>query len=142
MVAVECLNVGLTTLGKAAMSRGLKIAMMQNFVFTGVDYSSPTLGSAMANLVPACTFFIAVVFRLERFDIKSSSSQAKLIGTLVSISGALTVTLYEGPPIYDPSHHLPHHHHPNNGLLTQNWVLGGLFLELLIYQYPYGTISK
>ncbi|KAK1317693.1 WAT1-related protein [Acorus calamus] len=173
MVAVECLDVGLATLGKAAMSHGLShfifvfysnalaslvlipcsfifhrrdlpplnfslvfrffllgligIAMMQNFVFTGVDYSSPTLGSAMANLVPACTFFIAVVFRLERFDIKSSSSQAKLIGTLVSISGALTVTLYEGPPIYDPSHHLPHHHHPKSGFLTQNWVLGGLF---------------
>jgi drug/metabolite transporter (DMT)-like permease len=36
---------------------------MQNCVFTGVSYSSPTLASAMSNLVPAFTFLLAVIFR-------------------------------------------------------------------------------
>lgn len=39
------------------------ITVMQNCVFTGVDYSSPTLASAMSNLIPAFTFLIALIFR-------------------------------------------------------------------------------
>ena len=40
-----------------------RITLMQNCVFTGVSYSSPTLASAMSNLVPAFTFVLAVFFR-------------------------------------------------------------------------------
>jgi len=36
---------------------------MQNCVFTGVSYSSPTLASAMGQLIPAFTFLLAVIFR-------------------------------------------------------------------------------
>ncbi|KAJ8643768.1 hypothetical protein MRB53_005516 [Persea americana] len=176
MVAVECLDVGLTTLSKAAMSRGMShfifvlysnalaalilvplssfqrkkrppltlpllcrffflgltgITIMQNCVFTGISYSSPTLGSAMSNLIPAFTFILAIIFRLEKLDIRSSRSQAKLVGTLVSISGALVVTLYKGPSIWSSSHSLPLHHRqqsPPNSLKAENWVLGALFL--------------
>ncbi|KAL6181855.1 hypothetical protein ACLB2K_048503 [Fragaria x ananassa] len=144
MVMVECLDVGLTTLSKAAMSRGMShfvfvvysnalatlillpssfiihrnkrppltfsilckffllslagITVMQNCVFTGVSYSSPTLASAMSNLVPAFTFFLAVIFRMEKLDLRNSRSQIKIIGTLVSISGALVAAILKGYP--------------------------------------------
>ncbi|KAG8484018.1 hypothetical protein CXB51_023249 [Gossypium anomalum] len=35
---------------------------MQNCVTIGVRYSSPTLGSALANLIPAFTFLLAIIF--------------------------------------------------------------------------------
>lgn len=177
MVMVECLDVGLTTLSKAAMSRGMDrfvfvvysnafaslilfsisfiflrtkrpplsfsllckffllslagITVMQNCVFTGVSYGSPTLGSAMSNLIPAFTFLLAVAFRLENLDLRSSRSLIKILGTLVSISGALIVTLYKGPPILaglikSPSISSNDHLQKT----ANNWVIGGLFFAM------------
>ncbi|BBH03841.1 nodulin MtN21 /EamA-like transporter family protein [Prunus dulcis] len=107
------------------------ITVMQNCVFTGVSYSSPTLASALSNLVPAFTFFLAVVFRMEKFDLRNSRSQIKIMGTLVSISGALIVTLYKGPAVgFLPSQPAIDSSPPNPTMLTSmnNWVTGGLFL--------------
>ncbi|GKV22830.1 hypothetical protein SLEP1_g32652 [Rubroshorea leprosula] len=67
--------------------------------YTGIEYSSPTLGTAMLNLVPAFTFILAVTFRMEKLDWRSRSSQAKTLGTLVSIAGAFVVTFYKGPKV-------------------------------------------
>ncbi|KAI8533748.1 hypothetical protein RHMOL_Rhmol10G0033500 [Rhododendron molle] len=173
MVAMECTNVGLNTLFKAATNQGMsyhvfvvyaygiaallllpspffslrsrvlpplnfsisyKIFLLgvigctsQIMGYTGINYSSPTLASAISNLVPAFTFILALLFRMEKLALKSSSSQAKIIGTIVSISGAFVVTLYKGPPIEltpSPSISL---HHPL-GSPQSNWVIGGLFL--------------
>ncbi|XWS37380.1 hypothetical protein CRYUN_Cryun19dG0038000 [Craigia yunnanensis] len=175
MVAVECLDVGLTTLSKAAMSKGMShfvfvvysnalasiillpaafiftrkkrppitlpllfkffllsiagITLMQNCIFTGVSYSSPTLASALGNLIPAFTFLLAVIFRMEKLELKSSKSQIKILGTLVSISGALVMTLYKGPPILSPPAQ-PHSQPSPSSILTtpNNWIIGGLFV--------------
>ncbi|CAL5323784.1 unnamed protein product [Camellia sinensis] len=67
--------------------------------YTGINYSSPTLASAISNLVPAFTFILALIFRMEKLALRSSRSQAKIIGTVVSLSGAFLVTLYKGTPI-------------------------------------------
>ncbi|RVW52770.1 WAT1-related protein [Vitis vinifera] len=209
MVMVECLDVGLTTLSKAAMSRGMDhfvfvvysnafaslILFSISFIFlrtkrpplsfsllckffllslagsvtrsiplllvgseVGVSYGSPTLGSAMSNLIPAFTFLLAVAFRelnsrsiklcfsilllflkssqepnigLENLDLRSSRSLIKILGTLVSISGALIVTLYKGPPIgagliKSPSISSNDHLQKT----ANNWVIGGLFFAM------------
>lgn len=68
-------------------------------------------------------------YRQEKLDVSSSSSQAKLVGTLVSISGALIVTLYKGPSIWTSAHsrqHLLQQSH--NSLKSENWALGAFFL--------------
>ncbi|CAL5198284.1 unnamed protein product [Lathyrus oleraceus] len=176
MVIVEILDVGMTTLCKAAMStRGMNhfvfvlysnalatfilipssflinrttrpplsfsllakffllglvgITIMQNCVFTGINYSSPTLGSAMSNLTPAITFVLAIIFRMEKLDVGSSISQAKMVGTVLSISGALLVTLYRGAPIRSFQTQ-PSTSQQFQSLFeeTGNWVIGGLFL--------------
>ncbi|KAK6928305.1 EamA domain, partial [Dillenia turbinata] len=76
---------------------GIIGAIYQILLFKGVSYSSPALASAATNLVPAFTFILAIIFRMEQVKLRSSRSWAKIIGTIVSISGALVVTLYEGP---------------------------------------------
>ncbi|GER29465.1 nodulin MtN21 /EamA-like transporter family protein [Striga asiatica] len=72
--------------------------------YLGIAYSSPTLGSAMSNLSAPCTFLLAVLFRLEKLKLGSLSSQAKIVGTLVSILGALVVVLYNGPLLITGNH--------------------------------------
>ncbi|PPS01500.1 hypothetical protein GOBAR_AA19152 [Gossypium barbadense] len=160
MVAVECLDVGLSTLSKAAMSKGMShfvlvvysnalaslILLPAAFFFTRKKRppitlsflckifclsiaGSPTLASALANLIPAFTFLLAVIFRMEKLELKSPKSQIKVLGTLVSISGALIMTLYKGPPVLSPPIQ-PHLHPSPSTMLTtsNNWLIGGLFI--------------
>ncbi|CAH8323143.1 unnamed protein product [Eruca vesicaria subsp. sativa] len=81
----------------------------------GVEYSSPTLASAISTLTPAFAFTLAIVFRMERVRLRSSASQAKIIGTVVSISGAMVVVLYKGPKLLAASN-------------ESSWILGGILL--------------
>ncbi|TYJ10798.1 hypothetical protein E1A91_A11G232900v1 [Gossypium mustelinum] len=45
---------------------------MQNCVIIGVRYSSPTLASALANLIPAFIFLLPVIFSSERVSIRDN----------------------------------------------------------------------
>ncbi|KAH9742049.1 WAT1-related protein [Citrus sinensis] len=172
MVAMECINVGLNTLFKAATSKGMshfvfvvysygvaalvllpapffsyrsrvlppftfsilcKIGLLgligssQIMGYTGINYSSPTLASAISNLTPAFTFVLAIIFRMEKVACRKASSQAKVLGTIVSVAGAFIVTLYKGPritTIASPKVSLSHALRSSNS----NWAVGGLFL--------------
>ncbi|XP_051146319.1 WAT1-related protein At3g28050-like [Andrographis paniculata] len=95
--------------------------------YAGINFSSPTLSTAMLNLVPAFTYALAVIFRMEELDFRSSSTISKSLGTITSILGAFIVTFYNGPAILNS----PATSGSFNQLLlpsTPNWVLGGLLL--------------
>ncbi|KAM7512427.1 hypothetical protein LguiB_011302 [Lonicera macranthoides] len=100
--------------------------LAQMLGYVGIGYGSPTLSSVTSNLTPAFTFLLAIIFRMEKLNRRSSSSQAKIMGTLVSISGAIVVTLYNGPSILftpQPSDSL--HLHRSS---QSNWIIGALLL--------------
>ncbi|XP_030449687.1 WAT1-related protein At5g40240-like [Syzygium oleosum] len=171
LVVIEFLEQGLSTMSKAAMSRGMSnfvfvaysnalaifflfsasilfyrkrrlprltisIALrifllgliatcLQLLMYVGIGYSSPTLASVMTDLAPAFTFILALVSRMEKIDLRVQSSMAKFMGTIVCITGALTVTLYKGLPLTNVS---PSMHQE---LLLQphsSWIIGGFLL--------------
>ncbi|XP_024031408.1 WAT1-related protein At5g40240 [Morus notabilis] len=95
-------------------------------IFKGIEYSSPTLASAISNLQPAFTFVLAVIFRMEKLDLGSSSTRAKTIGTILSVSGALIAILYDGPVILSSSS--PSSLEYPLQTPETNWILGGLLL--------------
>ncbi|KAA8548061.1 hypothetical protein F0562_004678 [Nyssa sinensis] len=100
------------------------------FGYVGINYSSPVLAAALGNLTPIFTFLLAIIFRMEKIDIRSSSSIAKSVGTIVAVSGAFTVTLYKGPPIVFETTRSSLPHHQLLLSLQSKWVLGGFFLAL------------
>ncbi|XP_076896968.1 WAT1-related protein At5g40240-like isoform X2 [Bidens hawaiensis] len=176
MMVVECGEVGMITLGKAAMNNGLSnlvyvvyynalgtVLLLPNFIihsyrgnrpaltlsvlsklfglgllgicvlqvcaYAGINYSSPTLAASLGNLIPAFTFLFAIIFRIEKFDIRKSTSQAKALGTIIAITGAFVMTLYQGPTLFTRilDHDL------NKNLLSSpqsNWILGGLLITI------------
>lgn len=69
----------------------------QNLFYTGMKYTTASFTAAMSNMLPAFTFLMAWFFRLERLSIRSKHSQAKILGTLVTIGGAMIMTLGKGP---------------------------------------------
>ncbi|KAL2240493.1 UNVERIFIED_CONTAM: WAT1-related protein [Sesamum indicum] len=153
IVTMECANVGLNTLFKLATLHGMSrhvflvyayaIAALlllpapffsrrytsQIMGYTGINYGSPTLASAMSNLSPAFTFLLAVIFRMEKLALSSKSSRAKVVGTVVSISGAFVVTFYKGPSISSSSS-TPVSLHQTVHSSQSNWMIGSLFLAV------------
>ncbi|XP_028201940.1 WAT1-related protein At3g28050-like [Glycine soja] len=101
--------------------------------YVGVSYSSPTLASSIANLGPAFTFILAIIFRMEKIAAKSRSSQAKVIGSIISIARAFVLTLYKSPSIIKAHSHdlsLPLQQ-PFSFLKSRDadWVIAGTCLE-------------
>ncbi|XP_058008787.1 WAT1-related protein At5g40230 isoform X2 [Hevea brasiliensis] len=169
MVVIECMEVGVSTIMKAAMTRGMSqfvyivysnalalvillsssfifyrkrplpqltvsillriflmgVISLQMFLNTGIRYSSPTMSSAMTDLTPAFTFLLALISRMEKLDMRLQGSQAKSVGTMLSVAGALTVTLYKGQPITGvPSQNSSIDE--SLQVLPSNWVIGGI----------------
>ncbi|XP_043808176.1 WAT1-related protein At5g40240 isoform X2 [Manihot esculenta] len=101
--------------------------------YKGIQYSSPTMASAMSNLMPAWTFLFAGIFRMEKLDWRSSSTQSKIIGTIVSIMGALMMVLYKGPKLESSTSSKTSPislHHQHMGSPLSHWLIGGLFLGI------------
>ncbi|KAL6988085.1 hypothetical protein U1Q18_013830 [Sarracenia purpurea var. burkii] len=68
----------------------------QNFYYAGLKFTSPTFSCAMSNMLPAMTFVMAVICRMEKVDMKKLRCQAKVVGTIVTVGGAMLMTLYKG----------------------------------------------
>ncbi|CAJ1931501.1 unnamed protein product [Sphenostylis stenocarpa] len=101
----------------------------QTLIYSGIGYSSPTLCSAMVDLAPAFTFIFAFIFRMENLNLKQHSCQAKIVGTVVSIAGALIVTLYKGTPLNFKF--LRNVVFGGNGTylsVQSDWIIGGVLL--------------
>lgn len=71
-------------------------------------------------------------YRKAKIDWRSPSFEAKVAGTLVSIMGAVSITLYKGPVIkYSPSRQLQLHLSRKLFLFSsshENWILGAILL--------------
>ncbi|ERN08157.1 hypothetical protein AMTR_s00018p00134030, partial [Amborella trichopoda] len=106
----------------------------QNAYFAGLFYSSPTVTSAMNNLCPAITFILAIIFRMEKVNTKTHRGQAKVLGTLICLGGAMTFIFYKGylfPPLKDSSidiHGLNSHSGATHA--KSDWVKGSSFVIL------------
>lgn len=127
------------------------VTIAQNLAFAGLSYSSPIVACGMANMVPALTFILAIFLRKIRIDVKSQGSQARLIGTLISIVGGLSMTYYKGGVVkpYSPTFlHLAKSHLLVFTSTHENWVLGCFLfaaasLALCIWNIiQVGTIRK
>ncbi|XP_024989651.1 WAT1-related protein At3g28050-like [Cynara cardunculus var. scolymus] len=100
--------------------------LVQVVGYAGLTYAPATVATAILNLIPGFTFVLAIIFGIERFDYGGWALWAKIIGTLVSVVGAIIVTVYTGPAIITSSLSsiTPQH------LLGQSsdWILGGVLM--------------
>ncbi|KAK7382984.1 hypothetical protein VNO78_28649 [Psophocarpus tetragonolobus] len=79
------------------------ITANQGFYLLGLENTSPTFASAIQNSVPAITFLMAAVFRIEQVRLNRKDGVAKVAGTVLCVVGATVITLYKGPTIYSPA---------------------------------------
>ncbi|KAG4968270.1 hypothetical protein JHK87_033921 [Glycine soja] len=95
-------------------------------------YEAQVSNFGLARLADAANTYVSTrvmgTFGMEKLDWKANSTQAKSIGTLVSIAGALIITLYKGQAVIK--------NHPSNKLFPKkhvsseqfDWVIGAVLL--------------
>ncbi|XP_031117633.1 WAT1-related protein At1g43650-like isoform X2 [Ipomoea triloba] len=75
------------------------ITLCLNLYYFALKYTSATLAAATTNIIPALTFTMAVISRVEKLSIKRSHGMVKVLGCLVSFCGALVFAFVKGPHI-------------------------------------------
>ncbi|KAI3915434.1 hypothetical protein MKX01_016572, partial [Papaver californicum] len=63
---------------------------------------------------------------LEVIDIKSIRGVAKVLGTIVSLAGVMTMTLYKGPAVKNLWSALIHIE--GNNMVQENWLKGSVLV--------------
>ncbi|XP_021734503.1 WAT1-related protein At1g09380-like [Chenopodium quinoa] len=91
----------------------------QIFYFVGLKATTATIACALNNMLPAMTFLLAIPLGLETVGIKTMGGQAKIIGTIVCIGGAMLLSFYHGHliDIHQPDFHW---HFAGNGSANTN----------------------
>ncbi|PPD91807.1 hypothetical protein GOBAR_DD11255 [Gossypium barbadense] len=105
----------------------------QNFYYAGLKYTSPTFSCAMSNMLPAMTFVMAAMCRMEKIDVKKVRCQAKIVGTIVTVAGAMLMTLYKGPIVelfWTKNIHPKQSYADTTGTTDKDWVKGSILLIL------------
>ncbi|XP_044487403.1 WAT1-related protein At5g47470-like isoform X2 [Mangifera indica] len=70
-----------------------RITLFMTLFLKGVKLTSPAMATAMPNLGPGFIFVIAWTLRMEKVDLKCLYSKVKILGTLLCVIGALTMSL-------------------------------------------------
>ncbi|XP_060169201.1 WAT1-related protein At1g09380-like [Lycium barbarum] len=83
------------------------VSMNQITYFVGLKNTTPTIACALSNLTPAVTFLLAIPFGLERMGLGTKAGQAKMLGTILCVGGAMLLSFYHGSivPIDQPNIH-------------------------------------
>ncbi|KAJ6920635.1 hypothetical protein NC651_014277 [Populus alba x Populus x berolinensis] len=96
-----------------------------NMYFVSLKFTSLTFVASMNNTVLSMTFIIAIILRLEIVDLRNPRGIAKIVGTVLTLAGVLTITLYKGPEVQSLQG-APIHVRSNHA--QQNWVKGSFLL--------------
>ncbi|KAF7838096.1 WAT1-related protein [Senna tora] len=109
------------------------VTVNQNAYFEGLHLSSSTVTTAMTNLVPAVTFFITAIVGLEKIELRSVRSLAKIIGTVLCVGGAITMALLKGQKLLHMDFLLSRHG-------GDNWLLGCALLLICSFAWSFWMI--
>ncbi|XP_003608703.3 WAT1-related protein At5g47470 isoform X2 [Medicago truncatula] len=71
------------------------VTLFQSLFLKGINLTSAAMGTAMPNLAPGFIFIIAWLFRLEKVDLSCTYSRVKIMGTLLCVLGAFTMSLMQ-----------------------------------------------
>ncbi|KAK9668052.1 hypothetical protein RND81_13G032300 [Saponaria officinalis] len=72
------------------------VTLFQSLFLQGIKLTSPAMATAMPNLAPGLIFLIAWACRLEQVRLSCTYSRVKIVGTLLCVVGAITMSILQG----------------------------------------------
>ncbi|CAN1730871.1 WAT1-related protein At1g43650, partial [Linum perenne] len=112
-----------------------RLTLSLNLYYIAIKHTTATFAAATTNVIPAITFAMALLLRMERLSIRKVHGIAKVVGSAVGVSGALVYALVKGPALKGPalvnhndssSKHGPLKHCCSKG----DWLKGSLVMIL------------
>ncbi|XP_030465428.2 WAT1-related protein At1g43650 [Syzygium oleosum] len=76
---------------------GLTLSL--NLYCVAINYTSATFAAATTNTIPAITLIMAVFLRMEGISVGKWHGRAKVVGSVMGVSGALVYAFVKGPPV-------------------------------------------
>ncbi|KAK6940029.1 EamA domain [Dillenia turbinata] len=111
---------------------GLTLSL--NLYYIAIKFTSATFAAATTNTIPAITFAMAVILRMEIISTRQLSGLAKLLGSIAGVSGALVFAFVKGTPIHlfnwyqsNKSSNSPLTYSVTNGSIEE-WLKGPLVM--------------
>ncbi|XP_050230414.1 WAT1-related protein At1g43650 [Mercurialis annua] len=110
---------------------GLTLSL--NLYYIAINYTTATFAAATTNTIPAITFLMAVLFRMEFVSIKHKHGIAKVLGSVIGVSGALVFAFVKGPALKFMAWYQPNSDHHNQessikGCCSRDWIKGSLLM--------------
>ncbi|KAJ4884300.1 WAT1-related protein [Raphanus sativus] len=130
------------------------IFLFQNLAFVGLSFSSPIVVCAMGLLIPSFSFLLNLILGRSKLNWRNMSTRAKVMGTIISLSGAFAEELYKGPFVRPASSSSPTRLLKSIPKLLvyynipDNWFLGCIFLAAAVFSVSLfnviqtGTVKK
>lgn len=106
----------------------LEPVLDQNLYYMGANLTSAGFASALINIIPAATFVMALILRMEKVRLRSLHSQAKIAGTVCTVAGAVLMILYHGPVVQFPWTKGQHHEGAGAGGQAGGWLNGTIMV--------------
>lgn len=121
------------------------VSLYQVFMMLGVERTSPAIASAMPNLGPGFIFVISACLGFERFEWRCKYTRAKILGTLVCLSGAMCVSFLKNPTPGTPPKSVSgagDDEELSGVSIDRGWVLGCLYLLTGVTIFACNTVLQ
>lgn len=129
----------LHTIGSLNLLSFFAIIGNQQFFLAGLALTSTLFAGVAQNMIPAITCLLAAVFGMEKLSFRKTSDLAKMMGTVICITGAVTMSLYKGIALYQRPTGQDELHHGFELLQLRFVHLGSLQFEFISY-YALGVL--
>ncbi|KAM7504945.1 hypothetical protein LguiB_003849 [Lonicera macranthoides] len=116
------------------------ISMAMGFYYFGLRDTTATYATNFLNLIPIVTFFFSTVLRIEKLRLGTKVGKIKMVGAILCLTGALTMSLYKGKSFHISSHQSTSHVNMKKASINQ--TRGTLFLVTSILSYGFWFIVQ
>ncbi|EMS51901.1 Auxin-induced protein 5NG4 [Triticum urartu] len=120
-----------------------RVSASLNIASVGLNYASATSATAVQNLQPVLTFFLALLLGMESLKLKSFHGIVKVSGIVLCAVGVAVLALYQGPELKSIIHHPLFHHTRRVDIhASRSWILGILLQSLATLLFALWTVFQ
>ncbi|XP_024174398.1 WAT1-related protein At5g47470 [Rosa chinensis] len=108
------------------------VTLFQVLFLKGIVLTSPAMATAMPNLAPGLIFVIACTVRLEKVKLSCLYSKVKILGTLLCVVGALTMSIMQSTTS-TPATEIQYQAHSPDVIFDKQKIIGCLYLLAAVF---------